>query len=93
MTKLCQRCQRPKTLDQFQEREDSWGHYAWCDDCRYKTGRLPGHKIPLKQREFIEKTRLFNTRARFELGSQPGTKNVVQRHCREHASPGSSTHA
>jgi len=79
MKKLCRRCWEWKPTESFQQREDSWGLYAWCDECREREGRAT---VPADQAEYIEKTRMFMSPA-----PEAGTKNTVQRRCRDHVSP------
>ncbi len=55
--KLCSSCEEQKPLSEFAEREDSWGTYAWCNDCRKLFDR---DKLTKKQTVNIEKTQLFH---------------------------------
>jgi len=57
MKKKCIECETVKPFTAFKEREDGWGLYAWCDDCRSRLGRL--HPNP-ESEEFINKTGVFN---------------------------------
>lgn len=51
-------CGKVKSIDQFAEREDAWGHYSWCNDCRELLDR---DKTTKDQDEIMNKTRLFHT--------------------------------
>jgi len=57
--KKCSSCEEVKSIDQFAEREDAWGHYSWCEDCRKLLDR---DKLTKKQAVIIEKTQLFHVR-------------------------------
>ena len=46
----------------FQDREDGWGTYGWCNECRVKEGR---DKLTPLQQIFTEKTRLFTLRTEY----------------------------
>ncbi len=60
--KQCSKCHKPKNAVEFQDREDGWGTYAWCNKCRAKEGR---DKPTPKQQKFVEKTRLFLLRPEY----------------------------
>lgn len=55
--KQCSQCEVVKPITAFAEREDAWGHYAWCKDCQKLLDR---EKMTAKQREILDKTRLFH---------------------------------
>ena len=55
--KQCSECGEVKSIDQFAEREDAWGLYSWCDDCRKLLDR---EKLTAKQQKIMDKTRLFH---------------------------------
>ncbi len=58
-TKLCKTCEITKDTSGFQDREDSWGLYDMCNECRIQ---LDMHKTTRSQRRFIRKTRMFYVR-------------------------------
>lgn len=57
--KWCKHCETNKLETAFKDREDGWGLYDWCEQCRTKEGR---NKLTPLQQIFIEKTRLFTLR-------------------------------
>ena len=58
--KWCKRCQLNKPEKAFQEREDGWGLYDWCNECREEEGR---DRMTPRQKRYIEKTQMFFLRA------------------------------
>ena len=60
--KMCKRCETLKPETAFQDREDSWGLYDWCNDCCMKEGR---NKLTPKQQLYISKTQLFFLREEY----------------------------
>jgi len=58
--KMCKRCETNKSETAFQDREDGWGLYDWCTQCRLEEGR---EKMTPWQRRYISKTQLFFLRA------------------------------
>ena len=54
--KWCKHCNQNKSETAFKDREDGWGLYDWCDECRHKEGR---HKLTPSQQRFLQKTQLF----------------------------------
>ena len=57
--KLCKRCEIKKSETAFEEREDGWGLYDWCNCCRVEEGRI---KLTREQERFITKTQFFFVR-------------------------------
>ena len=62
LMKWCKHCDEDKPETAFQDREDGWGTYGWCNECRRKEGR---DKLTPLQQIFIEKTRLFTLRTEY----------------------------
>jgi hypothetical protein len=60
MLKRCSCCETDKPQSAFTDREDNWGLYSWCNDCRKLLDR---DKVTPKQAEFVEKTRIFRVRS------------------------------
>ena len=58
-TKLCKTCEITKGTKHFQEREDAWGLYDMCNECRVQ---LDMDKTTCSQRRYIKKTRMFYIR-------------------------------
>lgn len=54
--KWCKHCETNKSETAFEDREDGWGLYDWCNECRIKEGR---NKLTQRQKTFIAKTRFF----------------------------------
>ncbi len=54
--KMCSHCNANKPEADFEDREDGWGLYDWCNECRKKEGR---HILTPNQREYIQKTQFF----------------------------------
>jgi hypothetical protein len=57
--KKCGSCEELLSIDQFAEREDAWGHYSWCNDCRELLDRK---NLTAGQYIYTERTRLFHVR-------------------------------
>lgn len=55
-TKLCKTCEIIKDVTGFQDREDGWGLYDMCNECRIQ---LNMHRTTRSQRRYINKTRMF----------------------------------
>ena len=56
--KQCGRCEVHKPVTSFQEREDSWDVYSWCNECRAVEGRMT---LTPHQKRFMDKTQMFFT--------------------------------
>ena len=56
LKRKCHCCNEWKTFDHFEDREDGWGLYSWCQECRKDAGRL---RVPRGIKWYINKTRLF----------------------------------
>ncbi len=57
--KMCKTCETNKPETHFEEREDGWGLYDWCNECRAKEDRT---HLTRKQQRFISKTQFFFVR-------------------------------
>jgi hypothetical protein len=58
-TKLCKTCEITKDVTGFEDREDSWGLYDMCNECRIQ---LDMAHTTRTQRRYIKKTRMFYLR-------------------------------
>jgi hypothetical protein len=54
--KNCKHCNRVLDESRFSSREDGWGLYSWCDDCRISEGR---DKVDSEIQTYLDKTRVF----------------------------------
>lgn len=58
-TKLCKTCEIVKDTEHFQEREDAWGLYDMCNECRRL---LDMDTTTRSQDRYIKKTQMFFVR-------------------------------
>lgn len=54
--KWCKHCEINKPETAFKDREDGWGLYDWCNECRLNEGR---DRLTVRQWRFMAKTQFF----------------------------------
>jgi hypothetical protein len=58
-TKICKTCEIVKDVTGFEDREDGWGLYDMCNECRIQLDMV---QTTRSQKRYIKKTRMFHLR-------------------------------